>query len=272
MGKNIKKPTTFKEQCELLKSRGVIIEDDAACVELLSRINYYRLSGYLLPFKENDKYNVSFETLQSIYYFDTELRSLIFDIIETIELHLQTQISYYFAHKYGALGYKNPDNFGAKHDPYKFAKTINKCVRENNMTAVVKHHNEVYDGNFPLWVIIEFFTLGRLSVFYSDMTTADKDAIAFKLYDVHNLTMSSWLKCLTVLRNRCAHYSRLYYWKFTSIPKIPPHVAFTANRRLFSQLLMLKMMYPYPDRWNEDFYMPLTNIFNKYGKYVEKNT
>ena len=43
---------TIEEQIEILKERGCIISDVSFARETLSKINYYRLTAYLLPFKD----------------------------------------------------------------------------------------------------------------------------------------------------------------------------------------------------------------------------
>ena len=48
-----KPPTTFQEQVDLLKSRGLIINDSEKALQNISRINYYRLSSYYVPFQIN---------------------------------------------------------------------------------------------------------------------------------------------------------------------------------------------------------------------------
>ena len=53
----IKKATTYEEQLEILRNRGAIIVDDAFCSQKLAEINYYRLTAYFLPFRqENGSY------------------------------------------------------------------------------------------------------------------------------------------------------------------------------------------------------------------------
>jgi len=47
-----KPPTTFQEQVDLLKSRGLIINDPNKALQNISRINYYRLSSYYTPLLE----------------------------------------------------------------------------------------------------------------------------------------------------------------------------------------------------------------------------
>jgi len=49
----VKKATTYEEQMALLKSRGLRITDEEACLRKLSLINYYRLTAYLIPFKDD---------------------------------------------------------------------------------------------------------------------------------------------------------------------------------------------------------------------------
>lgn len=53
----LKKPTTFKEQVTLLERKNIIIKDKDACINFLSKTNYYRITGYYLPFirKEEKK-------------------------------------------------------------------------------------------------------------------------------------------------------------------------------------------------------------------------
>ena len=45
---------TIEEQIEILKERGCIISDISFARETLSKVNYYRLTAYLLPFIDKD--------------------------------------------------------------------------------------------------------------------------------------------------------------------------------------------------------------------------
>ena len=90
---------------------------------------------------------------------------MIFGIIEHIEVYFRTQIAYYAAHKYGALGYLDESMFSEKHNNTIYLEKIAACIEENANTLVVKHHKQKYEGKFPLWVIIEFFSVGMLSYF-----------------------------------------------------------------------------------------------------------
>ena len=112
--KHIKKPTTFKEQVQILKSRNLIIDDENMAISILQNINYYCLSAYLLTYKTKDgSYNwASIMDAFRLYQFDQDLRNLILPMLENIEIAFRTHIAYLIAHKYGALGYQDCRNFG----------------------------------------------------------------------------------------------------------------------------------------------------------------
>lgn len=155
---NIKEPTTFEKQLELIGDKGFLIpeEEEQQCVDFLKRTNYYRFSAYLLPFRrKNGDYfqSVTFSRVQKIYEFDGLLRGLFFSVIEDIEIKLRTTLAYYVAHKYGAMGYLSEDMFSQKHNSEKYQKKVQSCIDENDTTLVVKHHKSNYEGQFPIWVI-----------------------------------------------------------------------------------------------------------------------
>lgn len=55
----MKSAKTYEEQVELIKDKGFIIENDSNCIHFLKTANYYRLSAYYLPFRNNDNSFIS---------------------------------------------------------------------------------------------------------------------------------------------------------------------------------------------------------------------
>lgn len=271
-GMYIKKPKTYRQQIEILKSKNLIITDEQKAELFLQRVNYYRISGYFLPFlKDHQKFfisDISIDKIQAIYEFDKELRNILAGVVDEIEIYLRSQLAYFHAQKYGEEGYMDSSNYNKNHDHNVFMKRVNLCIKENNKTAVVQHHQNKYGGHFPIWVIIEFFSFGTLSYFYRGMNNQDKSYLANHLYGVNYQTLDSWMRCLNDLRNRCAHYSRLYYWIFPAIPKMPPKEKYVPTRRLFAQIYMIKMMYPDQIKWNDQILKSLIRLINKYRPYI----
>ena len=263
----LKKPTTIEDQLSLLKQRGCIVEDDTFALSVLADINYYRLSAYFLPFRNGDSYapGTRFNTIISIYEFDRRLRTLLLALMEGLETKLRTRIAYIHAHQYGALGYMDDRNFNSRHKSDKFTKHINDVIIKNRQSLIVRHHQEKYGGQFPIWVIIELFTFGMLSTFYSDMIRADQKYISRSLFYRSDAEIRSWLHCLTHLRNACAHHSRLYYTLFPARPASIDGLDRVMDHRLFDYLLIAKALCQGTSHWDAEFIPAFMAIMEKHN-------
>jgi abortive infection bacteriophage resistance protein len=98
-----KPPLTFQEQLDKLIARGLLINESQKALNALSQISYYRLSAYWYLFRQRDKQNnkivldtfelnASIENVIRLYEFDRQLRLLVVDAIERIEVMLRTNI------------------------------------------------------------------------------------------------------------------------------------------------------------------------------------
>ncbi|NON70094.1 Abi family protein [Corynebacterium silvaticum] len=101
---------SYMKQLDTLVSRGMEISNRDIHVGELKRIGYYRLSAYSYPFRvflpkekresptnyraEEFLSGTSFDTVVQLADFDSELRRLIFEAIEQIEVVLCTRVAY----------------------------------------------------------------------------------------------------------------------------------------------------------------------------------
>ena len=88
--KKFTKPfTTYHEQLEKLQKRGLIISDWEDAGAFLLYCNYYRFSGYVIPF-ESERHvilpHTTFEHVKNLYDFDRALRCLVLEAIAVIDL------------------------------------------------------------------------------------------------------------------------------------------------------------------------------------------
>lgn len=147
-----KKFKTFDEQLILLKQRKLNVANDSFVLSKLQRINYYRLSAYFLPFKQlqdTDKKddfleNTSFENIIQLYYFDSELRKIIFEAIESIEIYFRTQITYSHALRYESFGYLEKDNFECSQGFFEKVLLNLKDETKRSEEIFIKHFKDTY--------------------------------------------------------------------------------------------------------------------------------
>ena len=268
----LKPPKTFEEQLDILHQHGLIIDDPARALIILSKVNYYRFSAYLLPFKSVDvkTYHSSptFSNIYKIYEFDRRLRALLQAVIEPIEILLKTKIAYYHGHKHGPDGYTNPIHFIDPDRHSRFMDEFNSAVGKNSKTLFVKHHNSKYNGKFPIWVATELFSLGMLSKFYSNMAIVDKKHIARADFKTGFEQLQSWLVCLADLRNRCAHYMRLYFYNFVVFPRFPNDYHGQKTGHLFDIIYVLQYLYLDKQKWITEFLIPLEALLLEYEDVI----
>ncbi|MDE5636030.1 MAG: Abi family protein, partial [Muribaculaceae bacterium] len=113
MNKYQKLPLTLECQLDTLRRRGLIIEDyDYAC-DQLSKIGYFRLANYWRPMEKDKKSHLfkpysKFSNSVSLYYFDKELRVLLFSAIQSIEVSFRAKVMHEVAMVYGSFWIMNP--------------------------------------------------------------------------------------------------------------------------------------------------------------------
>lgn len=262
----LKPPKTFEEQLGILQERGLVVRDRLKAIKTLERLNYYRFTAYALTFKSFEKFHTgtTFENLYRHYEFDMKLRILLLEIIEPIEIAFRTHIAYLIAHKYGPTGYRDSKNFADQYKHSDFLQKLEQCLT-NSKDPFVEHHRTKYRGNFPSWVAFEVLTFGLLSKLFSNLRTTDKKEIAKTYYPgVHYSELASWLRVLTTVRNKCAHYSRLFNQNLTDRAKIPKKYSHLciASEKLFSVIIAIKHISTF-NAW-EQWYKKLESLIKTY--------
>lgn len=269
----LKSPKTYEEQVLILKERGLHIESEQKAIEVLKRINYYRLTAYGLTLKTSDKAGqyksgISFEHILKLYEFDKELRLLLLDAIESIETAFRAHIAYYHAHTYGAVAYQDPTHF--KNETYhaRFLTNLERSLKENDRELFVKHHHTKYQSNFPIWVAVEVLSFSTLSMMFKNLHNQDKQTISKEHYSMDFKYIESWLYTLTMIRNICAHHGRLYGKILTIRPQVFANVKKElSNERIFIVFFIISKLLTSNER--NVFVDKITHLLDTYAAFID---
>lgn len=260
----LKPSLTFEQQADLLAKRG-LIADKNELVEKLRAVNYYRLSAYWYPFRQPDdqdpthrkdelKPGTTFKMVWGRYAFDRQLRLLVMDAVERIEVAVRTRVAELHAAKYGPFGYLDAASFtplkartgkwaqfkmffkrqfrplvphavaNAKyyldyHD--NFLERVRRATEESKETFV-RHYFEKYtqEKDLPVWMVVEIMSMGNMLSMFQRLKSDDKRRLA-SIFNLIPPVFESWLLTLNYVRNLCAHHSRLWNRTLAIRPLIP---------------------------------------------------
>ncbi len=230
MSRDFAKPAkTFEEQVQLLQSRGMIVDDLQEARFYLQHLNYYRLGAYWLDFELDHathqfKPDTNFKDVLKLYIFDRELRLLVLDGIERIEVSVRSQWAYYLAHRHSPHAHLDFTLF----DPKYWRMNLNDLTKEVNRSKeifiqhLINNYNEALP---PVWAICEVMSLGLLSRWYDSLKPVQTRRVISRVYGINEDVLESWLRHLSVVRNLCAHHSRLWNRQFGITIKSPPRKA-----------------------------------------------
>ena len=148
----LKPPLSYSEQVDKLIKHGMIVKNRKKAERILSCVNYYRLTGYALPYREDSsgeryKAGTSFDQVLAIYEFDRELRATLYTYIEQVEIYFRAQISNGFAMErcmvppYNA--HYDESNFKNKKGYREVMDSLEKEEHRNRDSLIVKHHEKV---------------------------------------------------------------------------------------------------------------------------------
>ena len=273
--KELKKHASLDEQVDKLIERGLLITDRQQAKEILFRINYYRLTGYLYSFKQSagDQYcqGISLEQIKRIYDFDRKFTRILMYALEDIEETLKTRLSYTITSCYpnDPLIYKKLDIYRSK-KPYKqFIERFEQAVKNNDGLPFIKHHFEEYGGELPMWVAVEIMTMGNLRAIYDNLQGNLQKKIA-QTYGTGPVQLSNWIKNLNYTRNHLAHYMRVWNFNFGRTPiKCKKHDRGTApTNMIFDQICVMANMYSDVEEWQNYILPELRALLEEYQDVI----
>lgn len=252
----------------------------------MTTIGYYRLRGYCYQWYDNDtkkfQPGIKFSDVLRLYQFDTELSKLLFNMATSIEVALRARLNEALLIYNDSLILMDSTVFTDKKLYWKNLSVISGEIARSN-DVFIKHNFDNHDGEIPLWAAMEVMSFGTLSKTVKNLSTGRGSAFACLaqnyVYKTANgrtaapskQMMSSWIQAVSVLRNMCAHNSRIYNRTISTAPEllaadqINPRPRYTG---LYQIILAMKYLRPDDESWN-NFVGELQALFATYAGAFE---
>ncbi len=272
---------TIEQQLQAYKDAGLEISSQDEVVSALEGIGYYRLRGYCFQVYDNKRKKflpgTKFSDILNIYNFDVELSHLLFEMASAIEISLRAHLTDALLIYKDALALMSPEYFKDKGLFWQNESTLAKEIARSS-EVFIKHNYENYGGMIPIWAAVEVMSFGNLSKTIKNLKTGPGSA-AEKLLShysyrsrkdkiIHpSLSMfATWTQAVAVLRNMCAHNSRLYNRKMSTyiqIPNIDNCAKESDHSGIYQYIIAMKYLRPNDECW-EGFVARLKKLIGKY--------
>jgi len=236
---------TVDQQIDRLRARGVLVGDPVSAAEFIHRVGYYRLVGYLHPFRartdgvepvsellEEYRRGTSIDHGRLLMEFDRDLRLLVLDAVERIEVAVRTRIAHVvgrngpFAHLEPASftqSFVTVDETGTSgHDRW-FERVRDRQSRSDE--TFVLHFRTRYAGRMPIWALTEILEFGQVARLFGGLANPIATEVAEAVGAPSKRVLGSWLASIIYVRNVAAHHARLFNRKLVVAPKRPAGVA-----------------------------------------------
>lgn len=258
-----------------LKSRGLVAEDEDLALKYIGYVGHYRLKGYWYQLIDSVSGSflpeTSFEQIVSRYECDREIRAVILESVERLEVAVRTTICNHLSLKYSPHWYLNLQvflptrSFGMGQMLSRIEQEVGRSNQKEFIAAYYTHYGDPYLP--PGWAMSECVSLGMWSRTFSILRDPlDKKAISTKFGITQVEVFASWLHTLTVLRNMAAHHDRFLGCKLGVSPTNfkQKNIRFADNKSVYAALTMIHVLLE-AIGFNGAFKQRLVDIEVKYG-------
>ena len=272
---------TIAQQLQSYIDAGMVITSRADVEKALKSVGFYRLRGYSFHLYDNvtKKYvpGTKFEDILKLYQFDQELSALIFSMISKIEVALRVQLVESLLIHGEPLILQDSSIFKEKKLYWQNMSTVASEIARSN-DVFIKHNFDNHDGEVPVWAAVEVLSFGTLSKIIKNLKTGTGSSYSIlaanyqykskkgNLVNPSQKMLASWIQGVSVLRNMCAHNSRIYNRTIHTTPEIldadkvtPP----PAHNGLYQILLAMKYLRSSDEEW--------TVFVDAFDKLIQNN-
>lgn len=254
---------TLDEQISILRNKNLIIDDETYVKDVLLRENYFFINGYRYPFLKSlsDRkfiQGTNFREVYALFYFDRQLRNILFKNILILENNIKSIISYQVSKKYGFKEkmYLDPKNF--TNDPKRYRqvndllKKVKRQISINGAQHTATKHYQMNYGYIPFWIVVKVLSFGIVGELFTILKREDQEEIA-NIFNVDVESLLVYLPIIANYRNLCAHEDICYdhitqkeipitrYHELLSIPKTNGEYIY-GIRDLFALIIILKRL------------------------------
>ena len=272
------KPYSSSEQIvQILKQRGMLINEERKVENYLMNIGYHRLSAYIYPFYKSPKADLqlkegtTFEQVLTLYRFDKKLRILLFNEIEKIEVAIRNVLANIGCQELDDKYWITKAEYFANAEKFNQTLTvIGKELASSKEDYIVNFRRNYIESYPPAWMVTEVLSFGNLNYIYSNIANNKLMKHIANYFGLKPQVFTSWLTVLANLRNMCCHHARVWNRDFMLNPAEPRKTSnawidtsLIDKKRLFYRLCIIRYFLASVSP-NNNFNFKIANLLSRF--------
>lgn len=196
----------------------------------------------------------------SLMMLDLDFQKILLKYIGMFEISFRARFSRELAERRGAFAHRNSKNFVDQRYYNSFlnhysSEMLRKVSRSHRLLEKYQRY-----GDLPIWCAVETMSLGTLSKLYKNTKSkAIKNAVA-NAFGIDYDLMASWLRALSDVRNRCAHFEKLLGTSLGSRPKKITGVEADNSNPFYIVLLLAELLTDEASFYSKDHVLTPSNM------------
>lgn len=193
--------------------------DREKALHYLLKIGPMRIVEYARAFNNRITDSVTFDDVLEVYKFDRNLRLLVLDALERIEVSIRSEVDHSLQTQFGTYAFAEGKLVIGSDFREKLDFTLRR-PKQTNEFAVNPVGYTPKCADAACHDVIKSLSFGMLGQLFGYLPVDDQIEIS-RQYETDEDTLKSCLRSLTSIRNIAAHHDRLWNVRLITKPKVP---------------------------------------------------
>lgn len=237
-------PMSIDDMMQRAKRSGMIDGDSPAARFIFGRISYQHLCEYFdILDKPGCPLPKSMKNANAIMEVDRAFQLILLEFIGLFEMQLRNAYSVEMSRRYGAFAHRNGRLFKSEKFFDDFLARYRTVIGRKLKGPETRQRRHIVEyGDMPIWEAVEELSIGEISKLYKNTRSAGVRSSVADSFAISRELLESWLSCITVVRNQCAHFGRLLGSPLVRQPKKMDSVNADNTNPFYVALMLMRLL------------------------------
>lgn len=215
-------PLTYDEQIDLLRQRGITVENIESTKWFLNMIGFQTFLNYAKFYEiNNKKFHINELPIVELSLFDIKLKNYLFQSLTLFEMKFREAWAYHLSHQHGICAYKDESLYKNKIYFYQSISKLFQDIENSKNPSIIQKRNIYNIESLPNYVVKDVFSFGQISKHFNNLAVPKTCNLIGQEFGLEGDVLKSWINLFVEVRNIIAHHNILWNRTMVVQPQLP---------------------------------------------------